>query len=306
MRLDAHCRARRDRARRGSAGGARSDPGRLGGARDRERGRGAGVPDPCLGTRIRLSELVHVAFGGSGPVHALAIARKLRIPRVVFPIGAGIMSALGLLASPLGFEVSRSRRVFVAGLDAGEFERNLAPLVEEASGFLHRAGVADPRHRLPAGHALPGPGLRDRGDRPRGRLRRRPRRGILAPGRAVPRQVRRDLRGDVSRRAPRDRELEGGGGRARRRRSATTASGAAHAGGRSGPAGSGSATPSSNARCSTDTRSRRARRSRVRPSSRSASPPACSARETGRRWTNASISWPSWRMERKNDESGRD
>ena len=85
-----------------------------------------------------------VAFGGSGPVHALAIARKLRIPRVVFPIGAGVMSALGLLASPLGFEVSRSRRVFVAGLDAGEFERNLAPLVEEASGFLHRAGVADP------------------------------------------------------------------------------------------------------------------------------------------------------------------
>ena len=85
-----------------------------------------------------------VAFGGSGPVHALAIARKLRVPRVVFPIGAGVMSALGLLASPLGFEVSRSRRVFVGDLDADEFERNLAPLVEEASGFLHRAGVPDP------------------------------------------------------------------------------------------------------------------------------------------------------------------
>ena len=85
-----------------------------------------------------------VAFGGSGPVHALAIARKLRIPRVVFPIGAGVMSALGLLVSPLGFEVSRSRRVFVADLDAGRFERILAPLVEEASGFLRRAGVTDP------------------------------------------------------------------------------------------------------------------------------------------------------------------
>ena len=85
-----------------------------------------------------------VAFGGSGPVHALAIARKLRIPRVVFPIGAGVMSALGLLVSPLGFEVSRSRRVFVADLDADEFERNIAPLVEEASGFLHRAGIPDP------------------------------------------------------------------------------------------------------------------------------------------------------------------
>ena len=85
-----------------------------------------------------------VAFGGSGPAHALAIARKLRIPRVVFPIGAGVMSALGLLASPLGFEVARSRRVFAADLDAGGFERSFAPLVEEASGFLRRAGVPDP------------------------------------------------------------------------------------------------------------------------------------------------------------------
>ena len=85
-----------------------------------------------------------VAFGGSGPVHALAIARKLRIPRVVFPIGAGVMSALGLLVSPLGFEVSRSRRVFVADLDAEGFERILAPLIEEASGFLRRAAVANP------------------------------------------------------------------------------------------------------------------------------------------------------------------
>ena len=53
-----------------------------------------------------------VAFGGSGPVHALAIARKLRIPRVIFPIGAEVMSALGLLVSPLGFEIARSRRVY--------------------------------------------------------------------------------------------------------------------------------------------------------------------------------------------------
>ena len=85
-----------------------------------------------------------VAFGGSGPAHALAIARKLRIPRVVFPIGAGVMSALGLLASPLGFEVSRSRRGFVADLDVREFERRIAPLVDEAAGFLRRAGVPDP------------------------------------------------------------------------------------------------------------------------------------------------------------------
>ena len=86
-----------------------------------------------------------VAFGGSGPVHALAIARKLRIPRVIFPIGAGVMSALGLLVSPLGFEIARSRRVYVADLDAKSFDEFIAPLVEEASEFLHRAGIEDPR-----------------------------------------------------------------------------------------------------------------------------------------------------------------
>ena len=54
------------------------------------------------------------------------------------------MSALGLLVSPLGFEISRSRRVFLADLDAASFEGFIAPLVEEASGFLHRTGIADP------------------------------------------------------------------------------------------------------------------------------------------------------------------
>ena len=85
-----------------------------------------------------------VAFGGSGPVHALAVARKLRIPRIVFPIGAGVMSALGLLVSPLGFEMSRSRRALVDELDPERFQGTLAPLIAETSAFLHRAGVAQP------------------------------------------------------------------------------------------------------------------------------------------------------------------
>lgn len=82
-----------------------------------------------------------VAFGGSGPLHALEVARKLRVPRVVFPVGAGVMSALGLLASPLAFEISRSSRVFLADLDARQFAENFQALLDEASSFLLRAGV---------------------------------------------------------------------------------------------------------------------------------------------------------------------
>lgn len=82
-----------------------------------------------------------VAFGGGGPIHGLAIARKLKIPRVICPVGAGVMSALGLLASPPAFEVSRSRRAFLDDLDEAGFAAAFAPLIEEATGFLKRADV---------------------------------------------------------------------------------------------------------------------------------------------------------------------
>jgi N-methylhydantoinase A len=85
-----------------------------------------------------------VAFGGSGPLHALAIAKKLRIPRVIFPVGAGVMSALGLLISPLAFEVARSRRVHVADIDAADFAATFGALEADATRVLLDAGVAEP------------------------------------------------------------------------------------------------------------------------------------------------------------------
>jgi N-methylhydantoinase A len=83
-----------------------------------------------------------VGFGGSGPVHALRIARILRIPQVILPVGAGVMSAFGLLMSPLSFETVRSSLVSVPQLNDKALSAQFRPLIEEASAFLHRAGVA--------------------------------------------------------------------------------------------------------------------------------------------------------------------
>ena len=80
-----------------------------------------------------------IAFGGSGPVHAMGVARKLGIPRVIFPFAAGVMSALGLLASPLTFEVSRTRQVFLDQVDADDFQQTFKSLEEEAQDPLRRA-----------------------------------------------------------------------------------------------------------------------------------------------------------------------
>jgi N-methylhydantoinase A len=67
---------------------------------------------------------------------------------VVFPVGAGVMSALGLLVSPLAFEMSRSRRIHVADIDARDFGETFGTLEAEASAFLKRAGVGDKDIRI--------------------------------------------------------------------------------------------------------------------------------------------------------------
>ncbi len=89
-----------------------------------------------------------VAFGGSGPLCATRIARKLRVPKLVFPAGAGVMSAIGLLVSPLQHEVVKSDRVLLEELDAPGFSARFARLEAEVHAPLAEAGVAAPRlHR---------------------------------------------------------------------------------------------------------------------------------------------------------------
>jgi len=49
-----------------------------------------------------------LAFGGAGPMHAAALARELRIPRVLVPFLPGAFSAYGILISPIQLEYSRT------------------------------------------------------------------------------------------------------------------------------------------------------------------------------------------------------
>ena len=58
-----------------------------------------------------------VAFGGAGPVHAYSLARKLRIDRILVPLRAGVLSALGLLTAPPAFDIVRTHKVSLAELD---------------------------------------------------------------------------------------------------------------------------------------------------------------------------------------------
>jgi N-methylhydantoinase A len=82
-----------------------------------------------------------IAFGGSGPIHATRIARKLKISEVIFPSGAGVMSAFGLLVSPLSHETIKSDRHLLDELDAHVFEAKFAAITEEVLSFLRDGGI---------------------------------------------------------------------------------------------------------------------------------------------------------------------
>jgi N-methylhydantoinase A/oxoprolinase/acetone carboxylase beta subunit len=84
-----------------------------------------------------------VAFGGAGPLHAQAVARKLGVRNLIIPRNAGVMSAVGLLAAPLSFEVVRSHLVDLAAVDWVAVDRTLNAMSGEARSYLGVAPDAD-------------------------------------------------------------------------------------------------------------------------------------------------------------------
>jgi N-methylhydantoinase A len=60
-----------------------------------------------------------IAFGGAGPVHAYGLAKLLKLKRLICPLGAGVMSALGFLVAAPAVDMVRSyvTRLEVANWD---------------------------------------------------------------------------------------------------------------------------------------------------------------------------------------------
>src|SRR3546814_4919091 len=70
-----------------------------------------------------LSSSVMIAFGGGGPLHAMDVARTLKIPHIIIPQAAGVFSALGFLMAVPSYEVSRSFPQRLDSLDEAALDR---------------------------------------------------------------------------------------------------------------------------------------------------------------------------------------
>ncbi len=86
-----------------------------------------------------LAHTTLIAFGGAGPVHADGVARKLGVPRVLVPRGAGVFSALGFLVAPVSFEISRTRPARLAQADPSRLGALFAELEAEAAAVVRDA-----------------------------------------------------------------------------------------------------------------------------------------------------------------------
>jgi N-methylhydantoinase A len=84
-----------------------------------------------------------VAFGGSGPVHAVDVARALEIRRVLVPLSPGVFTAVGMLASDLQHHFVRACAGALARLDRSAASAILAAMAQEANATLAGEGYGE-------------------------------------------------------------------------------------------------------------------------------------------------------------------
>lgn len=80
-----------------------------------------------------------VAYGGAAPLHACALADKLKIDRVVVPAGAGVGSAIGFLLAPVSYEVVRSRYQRLSAFDPAAANAVMDEMYDEAAAVVRGA-----------------------------------------------------------------------------------------------------------------------------------------------------------------------
>jgi len=89
-----------------------------------------------------------VAFGGAGPVHAAALAEELQIPDVIVPPVPGAFSALGLVATDLKRDYSRTLYADLRVIDPDRVGAVLADMERAAIHMLDEANVPSDRREL--------------------------------------------------------------------------------------------------------------------------------------------------------------
>ncbi len=83
-----------------------------------------------------------VCFGGAGGLHVCALAEALEIKRALLPNHAGVLSALGMLVTPPGRELSHTLAAAVETLRQDDFDTRFEQMIEGGLAELEAERVA--------------------------------------------------------------------------------------------------------------------------------------------------------------------
>ena len=89
-----------------------------------------------------------IAFGGAGPVHAVALAEELGIPEVIVPPAPGAFSALGLVATDLKRDYARTLYADLGSVAAERVAGVFASMEAAGAAMLDAAHVPAERRAL--------------------------------------------------------------------------------------------------------------------------------------------------------------
>lgn len=90
-----------------------------------------------------LRDFVLIAYGGSGGLHATALAKDLNLPIVVIPRYSGVFSAIGLLSADIKQDYSLTRIQKTREVDAKELETSFKEMENKAISKLEREGFKE-------------------------------------------------------------------------------------------------------------------------------------------------------------------
>ena len=92
---------------------------------------------------IDLRDFTLLAFGGAAPAHVCDVAQRLGIREVRVPFAAGVLSALGCLASPVSFDFVFGYMRELKQVDWESVNTRYAALEKEGRQHLAEAGIRD-------------------------------------------------------------------------------------------------------------------------------------------------------------------
>ena len=88
------------------------------------------------------------AFGGAGPLHAVALAKELNVPKVLIPARPGITNALGCVVADLRHDFVRTLNRPLDALDMGQVHEVLASQEAEGRRLIGAEKIALTRIRV--------------------------------------------------------------------------------------------------------------------------------------------------------------